>query len=305
MITVQKKDEHPLVQLAKNYIQPQDLRISGELRPQAATRIISMITEDKFLKQITVEQMRRTKKDVSVFDILPRQLKRLAAGTEPTEGQTPSVDEYGCVLHALPVQLFPSITLDTLRDNAENPNLLNMIRGSFNTVFQNDLSDLGMNGVGDDGSDFVNLNTGWIKIATDSTHTQKVTIAPETNGWIDTFATMRKNSDNRFRAISTFIVSPDNADAYNIELGKMITGSPLIADTDGHNFLRQKVISCRYMPDTVVMYTPIKNLVMGISTLIRRDSAYHARKRVLEFTYDMAVDFEIAIKKACVLGTTA
>jgi hypothetical protein len=101
-------------------------------------------------------------------------------------------------------------------------------------------------------------------------------------------------------------MNPDDADAYDIEIGKHVTGAAIIANQGGHNFLRQPITVCRYMPQsTVVLYTPLKNLVMGINTVIRRDSQWHARRRVLEFTYDMAIDFEIAVKKAVVLAKLA
>jgi len=305
--------EHPLVLLAKNLIQPQDVRVGGELRPEAANRVISMVQKDPFLSKITVERMRRLKKDVQVFDIMPRQLRRIPQGQEPQDtpnpdNVTPNVNEYGCTLHALDMQLFPTLSLDFLRDNADNPNLLSEINGSFNTTFQNDLTDLAVNGTEEAAAvltqtDFTKLNKGWRQIALDSSQAKKTTIAPMTDGWIDTLAKVRKESDYRFRNNCVFVMNPDDADAYSIEIGKHVTGAAVIANQNGQGFLNQKIEACQFMPPGHLLYTPLRNLIMGLHTLIRRDSAWHVRRRELEFTYDMAADFEIYIKQAVVYAT--
>ena len=296
---------HQLVQIAKGYIQPQDLRIGGDLRPEAATRIINMIVADHFLSQITIERMRKLKKEIFVRDIQPEQLKRIPQGQEPTENEMPSLEEYGWLLDALSVQLFPTIPLDTLRDNADNPNMVTNISSGFNTIFQNDLTNLGINGTAEATTPnpaFKELNKGWLQIATEETHSKKVTLSGST--WIAKLAAVRKVSDYRYRPNSVFIMNPDDADEYDIEIGKHITGAAIITNQTGHQFLRQRIESCQFMPAGKLLYTPLKNLIMGISVLMRRDSAWHARKRVLEITYDMAIDYGIAIKHACVIGTS-
>ncbi|MEK8017821.1 MAG: hypothetical protein VSS75_013195 [Candidatus Parabeggiatoa sp.] len=299
---------HQLVQLAKGYIQPQDLRIGGDLKPEAATRIINMIMADHFLSKITVERMQKLKKEIYVWDILPRQLRRIPQGQEPTENEMPGLQEYGWLLDALSVQLFPTISLDTLRDNADNPNMVTNINSGFNTRIQNDLVDLAINGTSEavtpvtEQSQFETLNKGWLQITAEETHTKKITLSGST--WIDKLAAVRKASDYRFRPDSVFIMNPDDADEYDIEIGKHVTGAAIITNQTDHRFLRQRIESCQFMPAGKLLYTPLKNLIMGISVLMRRDSTWHARKRVLEITYDMAVDFGIAIKHACVIGTT-
>lgn len=38
------------------------------------------------------------------------------------------------------------------------------------------------------------------------------------------------------------------------------------------------------------------------TTDIKRDRAYHSRRRALEYTFDMSFDFEVAVKQFAVLG---
>jgi len=291
-----------LYAVAKGLVSPEDVRVGGTLRPLAANAIISMVREDAFLSKVTTERMGKLKKDVDVYDVLARQLVRVAEGSEPTSGQMPDVSEFGCTLTALPVQLFPTLKLSTLQDNSDNPQFLQTVNGMFNTVFQNDLLDLGTNGTADDyaASAFLALNKGWLQIALDSANTPKLAIDPATVGWIDTLAAIRAASDVRFRPESVFIMSPNDADAYNIELGKHVTGAAIIANSNGQGFLATPVIPNRYMPDGKVLYTPLKNLVFGMHTTITRTGAFHARRRAFEFTYDMSVDYEISVKQACV-----
>lgn len=299
-----------IVAVAKGLIDPADLRISATLRPEESNSIISMVTEDAFLSQVTTETMNRTRKDISVLDITPRQLKRVAQGTEPSTGDLAEPSEHGTILLSLPVQLFATFTLDTLRDNADNPNIITLIQTMLQTTMQNDLTDLGCNGTKDDNSaGFLTLNKGWIQVAQDSvtaaTGVKTASVTPGTSGWIDSLGAIRTAADQRYIPTSAFIMSQANADAFDIEIGKLVTGVAAITNQTGQSFLRQPIIPCRYMPDTKILYTPIKNLVMGLSSVIHRDAAYNPRKRALEVSYDMACDYEVAVKHATVLATVS
>ncbi len=56
------------------------------------------------------------------------------------------------------------------------------------------------------------------------------------------------------------------------------------------------------LPSGQVLFTPMKNLIYGLHTEIKRDRAWHSRRRALEYTFDMAFDFEVAVKQFAVLG---
>ncbi|MCK5872899.1 MAG: hypothetical protein KAG26_08735, partial [Methylococcales bacterium] len=156
-----------IVEVAKGVISPADLRIGGDLTSQAASSVISLIEKTDFFSKITTERMTKLSKDIEVLDILPDQLVRVAQGAEATDDQKVDISEYGCVMTSLPIQLFADIKMDTLRDNADNPQLLNIINGMFTTRFQNDLNKLGFQGTADTGATFLTLCKGWWQIATD------------------------------------------------------------------------------------------------------------------------------------------
>ena len=297
-----------LVALAKGLIGPNDLANGGEMSPQAASRLISMVFKDAFLEKITTERMTRLERDVDVLDIARRQLVRVAQGAEPNADQTPGASEFGCVLRALSVQLFPTLKLDFLRANKDNPNLPKMVEDGFATRLQTDLVDLAFNGVGDTGegatpeAKFLNLNKGWVQIAKDAANTTKKDIDPAVDTWTVTLAEIMDAADTRYRANSVFVMNEADADAYGRELGAHVTGTALRADSPLRRFEGKPIEAHPLMPKGHVLFTPLKNLVFGIHTDIRRDRGYHTRKRVLEYTFDQAVDFEIAVKAACVLA---
>lgn len=302
---------HDLVALAKALIGPGDLANGGQMTAQAASRLISMVFKDEFLSKVTTETMSRLTKDVDVIDIMRRQLVRVAQGTDPDVGNTVDAAEFGCKLTALDVQLFPTLKLDFLRDNKDNPNLMSTVEDGFNTRLQTDLVDLAFNGVADDGAGanraakFIRLNKGWVQILADAATAPKVTIDPATDGWIAALREVHDASDVRFRRNSVFVMNEADADAYAREVNAPVTGTAVNLDSPARRFEGKAIESHPDMPAGKVMFTPLKNLVFGVHADIRRDRAYHSRKRVLEYTFDMAVDYEVAVKQAAVLGRPA
>lgn len=103
----------------------------------------------------------------------------------------------------------------------------------------------------------------------------------------------------RWRENSAFVMNLADADDYAAELGAHVTGTPLTA-LRRYNGL--PIEANPRMPRGKVLFTPLMNLAHGVHTSVEQDKEYHKRKRVLEYTFDMAVDYEIAVKQACVLG---
>ncbi len=294
--------------LAKGLIGPNDLANGGQMAPQAAAKLINLVVKDTFLSKIDTVTMNRLERSVDAIDVAGRQLVRVPQGTEPSAGQTANASEHGTVLRALAVQFFPTLTLDFLRANADNPNLLKLLEASFATRLANDLVDLGFNGIDDTGSGatqeekFLNLNKGWLQIAREATACPKHDIDPATDGWQATLGATMNAGDERWRANSVFVMNLADADDYARELGGHVTGTPLTADSPLRRYQGQQIEAHPRMPRGHVMFTPLKNLAHGIHKDIHRDKEYHKRRRALEYTFDMACDYEIGVKEACVLA---
>lgn len=297
-----------VVALAKGLINPADLAVGGELAPKAATRLIQMVFGTDFLSKVTTEMMTSLKQEVSALDMARRQMVRVAQGTDPDQGEFASAGNFGCILTALPVQLFPSVTLDTLRNQKDNPEILTMLEAAYTLAISRDLVDLGFNGVADDNTGanrevkFIRLNTGWLEIARTHAGTKKRNIDPATDGWKAALTELVSAADPRALRDSVLIMNPADADDYFREIAAPVTGAALIADSAIRRFEGRPIEGVEDMPRGKVLFTPLKNLVHGIHVDIKRDKAYHQRKRALEFTFDMAVDYEIAVKSYCVIG---
>lgn len=183
-----------LVALSKSLIGPTDLANGGTLTPQRADKLISMIHADNFLAKINTVKMARLERNVDAIDVASRQLVRVAQGVEPDDDQTATAGEHGAILRALTVQLFPTLTLDFLRENKDNPQLLQMVEKAFVTRLRNDLVDLGFNGINDDSGGatqaekFLRLNKGWVQIALEHDDAVKVDIDPAVDTWKGTLS---------------------------------------------------------------------------------------------------------------------
>lgn len=302
---------HDFAALAKGLIEPEDLRNGGGLRAQEADKLVSMLFKDDFLSKITTNRMARLTRDVDVMDIVRRQLVRVAQGNEPLDSDLTGAGEFGCKLTALDAQLFASLTLDYLRENKDNPNLQAEIESGFNTRLGNDIVDLGFNGVADDAAGenraakFVRLNKGWLQVLRDAEGAPKVVIDPSTNGWVASLKQILEASDDRVRATSSYLMNEADADEYSEEINAHVTGSEVQSSAPARRYKGKTIEVHPLMPRGSVMFTPMNNLVFGLHTEIRRDRAYHNRRRALEYTFDMAFDYEVAVKKFAVLGEEA
>lgn len=294
--------------LAKSLIGPTDLANGGTLTPQQAQKLISLLWKDGFLSKVTTVRMSKLTRNVDVIDILRRQLVRVAQGEEPTTDDLTKGAEFGCKLTALDAQLFATLTLDYLKENKDNPQLQKEIETGFNTVLQNDIVDLGFNGIEDDGAGntreekFLHLNKGWLQVAREADGAQKIAIDPATDGWIATLKGVTELQDHRALGSSVYVMNTADADEYGEEINAPVTGHEVQSGSPARRFRGRNIEAHPNFPQGKVLFTPIKNLVYGLHTTIDRNRAYHNRRRALEYTFDMSFDFEIAVKKFAVLG---
>lgn len=294
---------HDLIKIAKGIIQPGDLNPGGTLRPEASERLISLIFGDPFMRQVTTRRMRRMSADVQVWGVETRKLVRVPEGQTPSTAQIVGGSQAGCTLTALPVQLFPTLSLSFLRDNADNPQLVSDVEASFAQQFANEYLDLAFNGTLDDNSGgFTTLNKGWVQIASEHAATPKVNIDPATNGWRASLKSMLDALPAQYRPTAAFIMNTGDADDYAYELGATVTGMPQVAESPLRRFMGIPIITTAYMPAGNALLTPSKNLIFGMHSEMVQTRRFNERARAIEWTFDTACDYEIAIKDACVYG---
>jgi len=123
-----------------------------------------------------------------------------------------------------------------------------------------------------------------------------------TIGWIDALAMLIDAMPDQFIGQAAFMMSSKDALAYGLEIGKHVTGKSEITDPTIKKLLGIEIIDSPFIPRGHVLYTPPKNLVVGMAQEIRRGVNDHSRKRVIEYTWSAWVDFTIAVNQAVVLG---
>lgn len=291
-----------ILAMAKSQIGPGQLNPGGALRPQASEKMISLVFDDDFLKKVTTRRMKRLTADGNVFDIPSRSMRHVPQGTEPTAADKTNTNEFGYELSAKETELYVDITLDFLRDNADNTNIVTELEAAFAMKLRGELVDLAFNGDEADADPFIKLNDGWVKIAQDAANLPKVQIDPATDGWVDTFAAVLEQLPSHFRGGAAFIVNTADRDRYALEIGKHVSGTNFIETGKAGSLIQYPLVTSHFVPEGHVMLTNPKNLVFGLNTQMDRFKEFDARKRVWEYTWTVHSDFEIAAKQACVLG---
>lgn len=299
-----------LADLLKTDVTPESASVGGALRPEAANSFIDAVVDQSgLLKQVTLHRMNRLTSDISVLDIASRVLKRVAEGTEPSAGDKPGVSNLGKTLLALPMQLFQSIPFSTLSDNANVAGFEEQLAAMFARKFANELEDLALNGTDDDytGSAFLELNKGWIALAKaaagsgdDNTRAYDVnTLSDDYTGKLKALMDLQ---DARFDAQSTLIMGPVDYRGLVEDFAAEPGGIGFAVSGNVPTFMGKSLVISPYMPAGTVLYTPLSNLVWGICRDIERYREVKGTKRCVDYTFNIACDFAIAIHRACVVG---
>lgn len=304
-------DVAKMVLFAKGIIGPEAIRAGNALTPQQAKKIISLIFDSDFLKKVTTQKMSRLKFEGTVLDVPTRSLRRRTKGVEPADGDKVDLAEFNYILHAEDVQLFADLSKDFLRDNADNPGLPGEIEAMLAKRLRGELVDLGFNGQGADyvgeDADFLKLHDGWIKIAMDAKAAGDAkggAIDAANDGWFSTLGNLWAMVPDQVKSSAVIHMNSGDADKYAEE--RAVNDAAIRSDSErARKYLGYPIEAVPEMPAGNVLITPPRNLVFGINGDIERAREYKARKGVLEYTFDLAPDYEIAAKRFVVIGHPA
>lgn len=294
-----------LVAYAKGLIGPADIAVGGRLLPEQAGKLISLVFGNDFLASITNTKMQRLEYEGQVVDVPRRSLCRVPQGKEPDDDDKSDVNEFGYTLKAESAQLFVDLTNDFLLNNQDNPNLPSDLEAMFVTRISGELVDLAWNGTGNaaDGA-FLKLNKGFIALLAESIAAGGDGAAKAANvnlseSWYDNIEGLWALVPDQIKDQAVIHMNPTNADQYAFQRGRDTVRSD---DQASRQVIGKKIKPVVGMPLNHVVITPPKNLIVGICQDVTRSRSYHTRKRCVEMTFDMSVDFEIAAKQFVVLG---
>ncbi|MBX9634565.1 MAG: hypothetical protein K2X44_06255 [Magnetospirillum sp.] len=292
-----------MVLFAKGLIGPTDITVTGQLTAQQSRTFLTNIFKTEFLKNVTTDAMGKLKKEGNVLGVPSRSMRRVPEGQEPTDDQKVGVDNLGYTLDAQAQQLFSDIKYSLLIDNQDNPELPSIIENAFTTQISGELVDLAWNGHGDLGADqFLGLNVGWIKLLTEyaaAARCQVVNVTPVSTGWYATIGALFDKVPTKFKSQAVAMMNTSDADLYAHERGEDAVRS----DKDkSRQYIGYDILPCEFIPRNHIVVGPPKFLVFGMAKDVTRTREPHARKRVIQLTFDCSNDFAVAVPEAFVMG---
>lgn len=292
-----------MVMFAKGLIGPTDLTVTGQLTAQQSRTFLTTIFKNDFLKNVTTDSMGKLKKEGNVLGVPSRSLRNVPEGSEPEEGDKSDVTNTGYVLDAKGWQLFSDIGFSTLIDNQDNPELPNIIENAFTTQISGELVDLAWNGTGNvaDGK-FLALNIGWLKLLLDYAaegRAQVADITPVTTGWYKTLGALFDKVPTKWKSQCVAMMNTNDADLYAHERGEDAVRN----DNDkSRQYIGYNILPCDYIARGHIIVGPPKFLIFGVAKDVNRTRQPHARKRVIELTFDGYADMAVAVPEAFVVG---
>lgn len=287
----------PLIGLVKGAMSPQDFELSGNLTPEHSNKMIDVIRDNsQFLSKVETVKMAKLETEVDAHDIAEGILVRVAEGTEPTDEQLTGIENIGCKLKALPVQLFSNVKKSTIENNAFNVNFDEETFTKFMKRFSNELVYLGFAGESAEGISFKTLNHGWLDIARTSDKTNKATYAA--NATIsDRLTALVRQIHEDVIGEASIIINPKDYQEYLLEIAKDTATASILLNATAKSFLGYPIEVQNKIPQGTYLATPLKNLVFGMCMDIFRSREWNNRKRVVEYTFDVSCDYEIIVKK--------
>jgi len=282
----------------------------ARLNPTQGSEFIRTIVDNTpILKLIRTIDMPAPTYDLDFVGVASRIIRKATEGTAPTVGNNFTFTKKS--LNTVEIVLPEDITQTFLEDNIERAGAEDTISSMLATQFGNDLADLFINGdTADAGAskDFLNIDDGLVKLAKVSRGTHKF----DTNASQDfkgvVFPGMMAQLPNKWKAQKAnlrFLVSPSVADAYIDQLATRQTalGDELIQGGRLPEYKGVKILPVEYMPDDVLILTPLSNLAMGIQRDFTIAREYVPRKRIYEYTITSRVDAcQIVIDDALVIA---
>lgn len=288
-----------LLTIIKSGNVPADFSIGGTLTPDQARAFFDLVVDQSaFMKNITTITGKKLTIPINAYNLGSQVLVRVAEGSEPTADQKAQSSNEGKNMQLLPVQLFYDLPFQTIEDNQDNPKFESIITGQIAKVFANDLLNLATNGTGDDGTTFATLNTGWIKLAQDSSTATKVNTNAVTTITGRLKAMLTAARDEYKTPNCKFIMSPADKETFidEIAANNSLAGVQLTGKVS--SYYGYEILVDPYMPDGVYLFCDTKDLVQGLNLGVKRYREIDGRKRCVEYTYDMSVDFALARDKA-------
>lgn len=281
-------------------IVPTDVTLSGELTPaQGRTFANAIIASDDLLKKVTTDVTGKLTKVRSGLDIAKGVLTRHVSGTKAPTENLKKLGVIGCTLDLTKgVELNAKINDDTIEDNKHNTNFEKEQFSSFNTAFSNDLLHLGIVGVADNAdiaAPFTELAKGWLCIASNSGTVNQA--SSSNDNILMRLKHLVKNAHDDVKGNAVIIMSSSDYMDYQFEIAEKYQDLATLLSADKRSFMQLPIETRSDVENGQYLLTPLKNMVFGISSKIKRARWYDNDESALKYKFVVYPDYEFDIHK--------
>lgn len=292
--------------LLKSGLTPQNATLSGTLTAKQG-RIFAnaIVAANSLLGKVTTDITGKLTKERSGLDGLKGALTRHKSGEEAPVANLKKLGKIGCTLNMTKgVELNAKINDDTLEDNQDNPDFETEQFNAFSTIFGNDLLYLGIVGEADSddhAASFTDLAKGWFMVAHESDDTNKITSSSKSI--LERLVLLVQNAHDDAIEMASILMSRKDYTKYQLEIAKEFKSLATLLKANEKEIMGVPIETSADIPDGEYMLTPLKNLVFGISSKVKRDRWYDNAKSALMYKFVVFPDYEIDIKKYVTLMT--
>jgi hypothetical protein len=284
----------------------------GALPAEVRDAFIDFVIEQQAtLSRVVTIRMNAPQGHTDELRVSTRALRAATEGVAPTPAD--SVTTARRTLNTVETILGEDITMTLLEDNIERAGAEGHIARIIATAFGNDSNDLVWNGDDASSDPFISINDGYLKLLQNSQNSDITDVDLTAAGVTTGTAAMQEllqampdkflgRTDHVFWAAVSFAQKyAEEVSARETQLGDQVLiqgfpalryfGIPLVPETHIASAARRLIL------------TPTSNLFWGIQRILRVDSEFRPRTRLIEYTLSARTDAEYATGEPVVNGT--
>lgn len=286
--------------ILKSGLKATDVTLSGSLTPKQGKIFVStIVSSHALLGKVTTDITGKLTKERTGWDAAKGVLSRHKSGTKTPDENTRKLGKIGCKLDMTRgVELHAKILDEALEDNQDNPNFEQEQFAIFTTVFSNDLQYLGI--IGESDSDdhtasFKDLAKGWFTIASESANTNKPTSSSDSI--LYRLKHLVKNAHPDVKSTAAILMSSNDYMDYQFEIAEEYQDVATLLNADKKSFMDMPIETSPDVSDNEYLLTPLKNMIFGISSRVKRNRWYDNDEDALKYKFVVYPDYEFDIHK--------
>ncbi len=298
--------------IAKAAVDTSALTNGGKMNPEQANRFMTFMQDySSILKKVNFIRMTQTRRNLDSLEVNKRAMR--VQNENADNPATGTVTHKQRSLNAVGVIMPYDVSFQYVKENIEGKNINTTLAKMFAQEFANSTVELAFLGDESSSDDFLSINNGWIKIATDDGDTHKFDTSGSTDYLNTVFPGLLSAMPSKYYSLYTdedkskikIFCSPTVNRKYKQQLQARNTalGDALITGGKNVNYDGFEIVPVAFMTDDTFIVTPYENLVYGIYG--QNLEVFHdivPRKTRHEYTLLADFDMEINNPDSLVIG---